>query len=298
MSVSNLYKEYRGGIVALRGLTFESNARVLALVGPNGAGKTTFVRISTGLLKPTRGEVHVLGLDVEAERFKLKKIVSLVPQDSRPDMGCTPYEHVKYYLFSRGYSLRDAKRRAREVLEEVGLWERRNELCSRLSGGMRRLVVLAMALAPEVEVVFLDEPTSGLDPANKVKVWGILRRVARGGVHVLVTSHDMSEVEERADEVVMINRGKLVAKGAPEKLVSSVSHLTRLELTSWHDKEAVLRLLKEAPETERVIDLGSVIIAYAERGDVPALITKLSDLGVEASIYRCGLRDVFLRWTS
>ena len=146
-----LCKTY-GDVVALNGVTFASCARILALVGPNGAGKTTFVKISSCLLKPSSGRLKVLGYDVRKDRDRLKRRVSLMPQDASPDTGCTPFEHVTYYLFSRGYGLREAKSRAREVLDEVGLWEYRNTTCLKLSGGMKKLVLLAMAFAPEVDV--------------------------------------------------------------------------------------------------------------------------------------------------
>jgi len=138
IEASELSKRY-GSTVALDKVTFSSHANILALIGPNGAGKTTFVRIATCLLKPTSGRLSVIGLDTIRDSTRLRRI-SLLPQDASPDSGCTPLEHVTYYLFSRGYSLRDARRRAREVLDEVGLWEHRNVQCLKLSGGMRRLV--------------------------------------------------------------------------------------------------------------------------------------------------------------
>ena len=295
IEADRLCKRY-GDVTALSELTFASRARILALVGPNGAGKTTFVKISTCLLKPSSGRLRVLGLDVQDESRSLKRRISLLPQDASPDSGCTPLEHVTYYLFSRGYGLGEARRRAREVLEEVGLWEHRDVQCLKLSGGMKRLVMLAMALAPEVDAIFLDEPTSGLDPVNKVKAWGLITRLAREGVHVLVTSHDMEEVEERAEEVVMINRGRLVTQGPPQELVSKVSGLACIEaaLSRAQAREELLEALKGLDGVVRVCRLGATVMAYVDERRVAEVAGRVSEVGLDVRIRKCGLRDVFL----
>ncbi len=141
--------------------------------------KTTFVRIATTLLKPTQGVIRVLGIDVVKKPREIKKRISLVPQDVFPDSRATIYDHVFYYLIARGYSIGDAKKRTREVLEHFDLWNLRSTTCARLSAGQKKLTIIA-ALAPcEIEAIFLDEPTSGLDPANRAKLWGLLSGIAK-----------------------------------------------------------------------------------------------------------------------
>ncbi|RLE61577.1 MAG: hypothetical protein DRJ35_00215 [Thermoprotei archaeon] len=185
------------------------------------------------------------------------------------------------------------------MLEEIGLWEHRNTPCLKLSGGMKRLVILAMAIAPEVDAVFLDEPTAGLDPVNRVKVWGLINRLAREGVHILVTSHEMEEVEERAEEVVMINRGKVVAQGPPEKLIAEVSSLVRIEVTLSRAEayKELVKALEGLDGVEGVYNLGSTALVYVNSHEVMDIVERISEVAPSSGlkIGKCGLRDVFLR---
>ncbi|UNQ73679.1 ABC transporter ATP-binding protein [Infirmifilum sp. NZ] len=298
IEASHLVKDY-GSVRAIDGLSFDTGASVLALVGPNGAGKTTFVKIATCLLKPTSGTLRVLGLDVTSDSEELRRRISLLPQDASPDTGATPLEHVAYYLFARGYSMADARARAREVLERLGLWDHRDKQCLRLSGGMRRLVLLAMALAPDVDAVFLDEPTSGLDPVNRVRIWGEVKRMSKEGVRVLVTSHEMDEVEENSDEVVMINRGRLVARGPPGVLASEVSGLARVEVTLPGEGayERVREALSGLTSVKGVYKVGSVAVAYVEKHAAAEAAARISEAGggLDVKVGRCGLKDAFFR---
>jgi len=298
VEAKNLCKRY-GNVVALDGVTFTSDAKLLALVGPNGAGKTTFIKISTCLLRPTNGHLKILGYDVSKECNLLKERISLMPQDANPDTACTPFEHIVYYLFSRGYKLSESKRRAREILEKIGLWEYKDEKCIKLSGGMKKMVLLAMAFAPEVNAVFLDEPTAGLDPVNRVKIWGLIARLAREGVHVLVTSHNMEEVEEYAEEVVMINRGKIVIQGSPRELIDTISNLMRIEITLKDGKMSkdLLKMFRNIDGTRGVYNLESTVIIYVDKNDVSEIAEKLSqmDINIAMKIWKCNLKDVFLR---
>jgi len=299
IEAEGLVKIYEGGVKALDGLTFSSTAGIVGLIGPNGAGKTTFVRIAATLLKPTGGSLRVLGVDVVGEPSKVKKFISLVPQDVSPDARSTVYDHVLYYLVARGYSLSDARRRAREILELFDLWSLRNTPCVKLSGGQRKLVIVAAALAPyEAEAVFLDEPTSGLDPANRAKLWGLIARMSREGRRFLVTSHEMEEVEERVEEVVIINRGRFVVQGEPGKLLEGFKDLVCLEILDPAGLRRVLgteQLLGDA--VEKVVELETVAYAYVRRSLYSAVADVLASRGVDFRVRRCSLRDVFLWWS-
>jgi len=299
IEAEGLVKIYEGGVKALDNLTFSSGARVLGLIGPNGAGKTTFVRIAATLLKPTAGSLRVLGVDVVGEPSKVKRFISLVPQDVSPDTRSTVYDHVFYYLVARGYSFSDARGRAKEVLELFDLWSLRNTPCVKLSGGQRKLVIVAAALAPhEAEAVFLDEPTAGLDPVNRAKLWGLIARMSREGRRFLVTSHEMEEVEERVEEAVMISRGRLVAQGEPGKLLEGFSDLVCLEILDPAGLRGVLeaeRLLGDA--VERVVELETVAYAYVRRSLYSEVADVLASRGIGFRVRRCSLRDVFLWWS-
>ena len=293
-----LTKIYENRVVALNNLNFASRARILGLIGPNGAGKTTFVRIATTLLRPTDGTVRVLGIDVVEKPREVKKRISLVPQDAYPDDRATVYDHVLYYLVARGYSLSDARKRAREILELFEMWHLRNTPCIRLSGGQRKLVIVATALAPyEIEAAFLDEPTTGLDPANRARLWGLLTRFTREGVRVLVTSHELEEVEERVEEVVMIDRGRLVLHEEPQSILSRFSSVACIEVLTGEEIRRVIEYLERRGVLEKVIELGTITNIYVDRRRQGEVVEALASHGLEFRIRRCSLRDAFLWWT-
>ncbi len=294
----NLTKVYENRVVALNNLDFASRARIVGLIGPNGAGKTTFVRIATALLKPTRGTVKVLGIDVVENPREVKKRISLVPQDAIPDDRATVYDHVLYYLVARGYSFSDARKRAREILELFDMWNLRNTPCIRLSGGQRKLTIVAAALAPhEVEAVFLDEPTSGLDPVNRARLWGLLTKMSREGIRILVTSHEMEEVEERVEEVVMIDRGRLVLHDEPRNILSKFSDMLCIEVLSSEKLRQVVKDLELRGILKKVIELSTVTTIYVDREHQSEVIETLASHGLEFKIRRCTLGDAFLWWT-
>lgn len=295
ISAKDICKVYENKIAALNRVSFKTSSRIVALIGPNGAGKTTFVKIASGLINMSSGSLKVLGFDVSKDYKLLQEKIAFMPQDSQPDSGCTPYEHVKYYLIARGYSFKDASRIAREILEELGLWEKRNVTCMRLSGGLRRLVLLAMILIPEVSAIFLDEPTNGLDPINRIKIWNMLRRIVSKEKHVLVTSHDMNEVEEYVEEVVMIHKGQIILQGSPRELVKNVSNLSRVEIVLEGEKDTFKNMLNSMSEVEKIIDIGTSNIVYVYKNDLGSFLEKLSKENIKFYTDKCGLKDVFLR---
>jgi ABC-2 type transport system ATP-binding protein len=228
IEAKDLTKIYADGTKALDSISFVSSSKSLTLLGKNGAGKTTFMRILSTQLEPTSGSALVEGYDIKKDRKKVRKIVSSIPQEAKPVGISSPYEHLLMYLTSRGFSIQEAKSRAREVLKEVGLWEVRDKSTDSLSGGMKRKVFVAMALASDAEVVFLDEPTTGLDPLSRLEVWSILKSMDS---KLVLTTHYMEEAQELADEIVMVNKGRLVVKGSPSSLLEKYKDMVRIEGT-------------------------------------------------------------------
>ena len=159
-------------------------------------------------------------------------------------------------------------------------------------------MIVAAALAPyEVEAVFLDEPTTGLDPANRAKFWGLIRRMVKGGTKVLVTSHEMEEVEERVEEVVMINKGRLVLHDKPRNILSYFSDTLCIDVLESEKFREVLKNTDVRKSIERVIDLGTVISIYVRKDQYDKLMDLLSRYGLEFKVRKCSLRDTFLWWT-
>ena len=212
-----------GGKEVLRGIDLDVDyGKIAALLGPNGAGKTTLIRILTTELMPHGGEAFVAGFDVVRQAAEVRRRIAVIPQDARLISYVTPYEFVYSYLLLRGLPRSDARRAARDSLEELGLWELRRTPIYQLSGGMMRRVLVAAALASNAEVVFLDEPTVGLDAASRRVVWNSLRRYSGGGASIFLTTHYIEEAEQISDIVFLIDGGRIVSWGRPRDLVDSL----------------------------------------------------------------------------
>ena len=226
IEVINLTKRYKDGTVALDNLSFTTNVKNITILGRNGAGKTTLTRILSTQLLPTEGTARVEGFDVVKEAKKVRKIIASIPQEAQPYGMATPYEHLIMYLTARGVSMSEASEIARKTLKEIGLWEVKDKPADYLSGGMKRKIFVAMALASNAEVILLDEPTVGLDPYSRTEVWSILKE---SDSKLVLTTHYMEEAEELSDEVVLLHKGRLIAKGSVEDLLSKFKNKVRVE---------------------------------------------------------------------
>jgi ABC-2 type transport system ATP-binding protein len=246
-----------GDLWALRGVTFEAGRGVvLGILGPNGAGKTTLVRILTTELMPSEGRALVAGFDVVKEPDKVRKVIAAVPQESRPIDFLTPYEFVLSYLLLRGLSLREARRRTREVLQVFGLWEVRDREVDALSGGMKRRVLVAAVFAADAEVVFLDEPTTGLDVYSRRLVWNAVTELKKRGATVVLTTHYVEEAATLSDVVLVLNKGRAVDFAPPDKLVEKVPGRYVVEVYGADGRMA---------EGERVLEIGGRRLYYVEK---------------------------------
>jgi ABC-2 type transport system ATP-binding protein len=213
VEVVDLKKSY-GSVQAVRGISFSVvEGEVFALLGPNGAGKTTTVEILEGFRRRDAGRVSVLGFDPAAGDRKLKDQLGIVLQSTGVDPYLTVAETVDMF---RGYY--PSPRPRDEVIELVGLTEKRDARVTKLSGGQRRRLDVAIALAGDPRLLFLDEPTTGFDPGARRNAWEVIKGLASLGKTIFLTSHSMDEVEYLADRVVIVSAGKVVAEGTPETL--------------------------------------------------------------------------------
>jgi len=216
VEVVDLRKSY-GPVQALRGVSFTvAEGEVFALLGPNGAGKTTTVEILEGFRHRDAGRASVLGFDPASGSRRLKEQMGIVLQTSGVDPYLTVAETVDMF---RGYYPKPRSRD--EVLQLVGLEDKRDSRVTRLSGGQKRRLDVAIALAGDPSMLFLDEPTSGFDPGAKRNAWEVIKGLAGLGKTIFLTSHSMDEVQYLADRVVIIAAGKIVAEGTPESLMGT-----------------------------------------------------------------------------
>lgn len=209
ISISGVSKTYPNGLVALDSIDLEiRRGEIFALLGPNGAGKTTLISAICGIVQPTRGRIRVCGYDISRAYRQARAAIGLVPQELTTDAFVSVWNSVR---FSRGLFGRPGNRAYLEtILKSLALWNKKDEQIRRLSGGMKRRVMIAKALAHEPEVLFLDEPTSGVDIELRKSMWQQVRALRDTGVTIILTTHYIEEAEEMADRVGVIDRGRLI----------------------------------------------------------------------------------------
>ena len=209
LELSGLSKVYPGGLKALDHVDLTvSSGEIFALLGPNGAGKTTLIGAVCGLVRPSSGTIHAFGYDLASDWRRARSRIGLVPQELSTDMF-EPVERAVSY--SRGlFGLAPDRERIEEILRSLSLWDKRDERIMALSGGMKRRVLIAKALAHEPDLLFLDEPTAGVDVELRKSMWAIIDDMRSRGVTIILTTHYIEEAEMMADRVGIINRGKLL----------------------------------------------------------------------------------------
>ena len=219
IEVRGLCKRYRGGILANDSISFSiPKGTVFGLLGPNGAGKTTLVRQITGELSPTNGEVRMHGRDILRHPLAAKALMGVVPQEASPYLHLKPGEHLQLFGRLHGLDREAARRRAGELLVSLGLSGHTRVSADRLSGGLKRKLLVGIALMAEPPVLILDEPTTGLDPHSRREVWALVRAQRSRGTTVLVTTHYMEEAEALCDQVAVVGGGRVLAMGTVDEL--------------------------------------------------------------------------------
>jgi len=234
-----------GDVVAVDDVSFDlAQGTILGLIGPSGSGKTTILRMLTGSLAPTRGEVRVLGERPSRFRASTRERIGYMPQNFLLYPELTARENVSFVAALFGMYMRRRARRVREVLELVDLWDVRDRRASQLSGGMQRRLALAAAFVHEPEVLFVDEPTAGIDPILRTRIWEELRRQANEGRTFIVTTQYVGEAEH-CDGVALLSDGELLALASPADLRSEVYGGEVLEVRTGREMDA--RRLEKLP---------------------------------------------------
>ena len=299
----HLVKTYRNGEVkALDDLSLDvEEGTVLGVLGPNGAGKTTTVRILATLLKPDSGNATVAGIDVIKRPDKVRELIGLSGQYAAVDETLTGWDNL--VMFGRLYHLGKSAsiKRAEELLERFSLTDSARRPIKTYSGGMRRRLDLAASLIVQPKVLFLDEPTTGLDPRGRQEMWGVIQELVKGGVTLLLTTQYLEEADQLADEIAVIDHGKVIARGTSDALKKQVGG-ERLEITVENvdiakTQEIVSRISASAIHTDirtisAPVTTGSIALMDALRSLDEAKIHPL-----DISLKRPSLDDVFLSLT-
>src|SRR3954453_23969293 len=296
IEVNDLRKTF-GEVEAVRGVAFEvANGEVFGFLGPNGAGKTTTINMLCTLAKPTSGTATVAGHDVATERDDVRRHIGLVFQDPTLDGYLTAQQNLKLHAELYGVESALVDPRMRQVLEMVGLYERKDSVVGTFSGGMRRRLEIAGGLMHSPRVLFLDEPTIGLDPQTRSSIWSYIGELKeREEITIFMTTHYMDEAEF-CDRIAIMDRGEIVALDTPAALKAQVgADRVRIETS---DDDAAIAALQDHFDLEATISEGAVTF-YVDSGAefVPRLFAELGVPITSASVSRPSLDDVFMSFT-
>jgi lipooligosaccharide transport system ATP-binding protein len=292
-----LTKKY-DDFVAVDSIDFEiKKGESFGLLGPNGAGKSTTMRMIASTSKRTGGELTILGKDPNKHGPEIRAHLGVVPQQDNHDGELKAWENLYIYGRYFGLSRKFLKAKVEELLEFAQLTEKRDVKVDQLSGGMKRRLTIARGLVNEPEILMLDEPTTGLDPQARHILWDRLFRLKEEGVTLVITTHYMDEAEQLCDRLIVMDKGKIMAEGAPAALIKKYSSKEVLEVRfgSKNNAEAAKKI---AHLGDRIEALPDRILVYTDDGE--KILKQIHKLGLEPQtslVRRSSLEDVFLRLT-
>jgi ABC-2 type transport system ATP-binding protein len=297
LSIRDLVKRYDSGFEALAGVTLDvAEGEILALLGPNGAGKTTLISAVCGIARITSGSVTVAGLDVARDWRAVRSIVGLVPQE----LNLEPFEKVaRTVAFSRGLFGRPPDpARVEAVLRQLSLWDKRDAKVTELSGGMKRRVLIAKALAHDPRVLFLDEPSAGVDVELRRDMWRVVGELRAAGVTIVLTTHYIEEAEEMADRVAVISKGRILLVEDKATLMARMGRkILRVQL-----QQPIAAVPAGLERFCLALDEGGSRLTYeydtgGERTGITTLLAALSEAGIvlkDIDTQASSLEDIFV----
>ena len=296
VEVDDLRKRY-GSLAAVDGVSFRVEpGEIFGFLGPNGAGKSTTIKMLCTLVAPTGGSARVAGHDVVTERIDVRRSIGLVFQDPTLDTYLTAEQNLRFHAELYGMPKSVVPERMRQVLEMVGLWERRTSKVQTFSGGMRRRLEIARGLMHSPRVLFLDEPTVGLDPQTRASIWSYINELRqREAITIFLTTHYMDEAEH-CDRIAIIDAGQIVVLDTPDRLKASVG-TDRVQISTDDDMAAIAALDERFGLTADIHD-GMVTFGVRDGHHfVPRLFAELG-VGINSvQVARPSLDDVFMSYT-
>jgi len=301
LSIRGLTKTYASGLQALKAIDLEiAKGEIFALLGPNGAGKTTLISIVCGIVTPSTGTALVEGRDIVQDYRATRSMIGLVPQELHTDMFVTVWNTMR---FSRGlFGKAPDPRHLEKVLRDLSLWDKRDDRIMTLSGGMKRRVLIAKALAHEPEILFLDEPSAGVDVELRRDMWALVRRLRERGVTIILTTHYIEEAEEMADRIGVISKGELILVDEKAALMKK---LGKKQLT-LHLQEPLQAVPPALAEWKLALKNGGCELEYTfdareERTGIPALLRRMGELGIgfkDLNTEQSSLEEIFVSLVS
>ncbi|MBK6318862.1 MAG: ATP-binding cassette domain-containing protein [Dehalococcoidia bacterium] len=304
VAANGLVKHFSPDIRAVDGIDLDiPEGQVFGFLGQNGSGKTTTVRMLTTLLRPTAGTARVGGIDVLADPDRVRKLVGVALQEVGLDDLQTGREQLSLQSRLFGISSGETRRRVDHLLEIVSLTDAADRPVKGYSGGMKRRLDLACALVHEPRIIFLDEPTTGLDPVTRDQVWRYVEELNRDGVTFFLTTQYLEEADRLCHDIAIMDRGKIVAKGSPAELKSSIgTDAITVLFASDDDAQRADSRIRQLPGIDSTALAGREVVAYLRNGAsaVAGIVLALNDAGLTVSELRLAqatLDDVFLRAT-
>ncbi len=302
IEADNLVKHF-GETVAVDGVSFAvPEGSVLGLLGPNGAGKTTTVRMMTTLTEPTSGTARVAGYDVVREPDMVRRSMGLTGQVATVDELLTGRENIRLIGGLYGIRKKDLKRLGDQLLEQFSIADAADRVVRSYSGGMRRRLDLAVSLLASPPVLFLDEPTTGLDPRSRSELWDALRGLVEQGTTLLLTTQYLEEADQLADNIVVIDKGRIIAEGSPLQLKQQAGKASLVVTVANADDLPAARALLAKTGAEVFVDTGARELTAAAEGlaDMIRVAEWLRDSNIDVDdigLSRPSLDDVFLSLT-
>jgi ABC-2 type transport system ATP-binding protein len=301
--VSSELTRYHGDLLAVDHVNFTiQQGEVFGYLGPNGAGKTTTIKMLTGLQTPTEGTAYIQGYDIQHDLHKIKQSIGVVPEVSNVYDGLTAWDNLIFAAKLYNVGRNERRERATDLLNKLDLYERRGEKVQTYSRGMKRRLTVAMALMHSPTILFLDEPTASLDVQSAVFVKDLVRELKETGITVFLTTHYIEEADQLCDRVAIINKGRIVADDAPEKLKNMVLGVHTIEVSFDGGSNGKSSDLETVPGCDAVVKQGDKFKLYTQEPTeiLPRLMSYAEEHAlkvVSLNTLKPKLEDVFLKMT-
>lgn len=300
LEVTNLKKTYKNGAHALKGVSLTvAEGDFFALLGPNGAGKSTLIGIVSGLVNKTEGEVSVFGSNIDRETITARSLIGLVPQEFNFNIFDKVWDIVVTQAGYYGVPREEAMRNAESILKQLGLWDKRNDQAIKLSGGMKRRLMIARGLVHNPRLLILDEPTAGVDIELRRGMWDFLIDLNKKGTTIILTTHYLEEAEQLCRHVAIINQGEIVESGAMKQVLGKL-HVETLVLDLSKDiSEEILSKLSFFDS--KAVDHNTIEVSISPERTLNQAVRVLDESGIVVRSMRNKtnrLEELFVRLTT